>query len=58
MEDIIVDIIKDGRALKPADIPPEVVAEVDAAIARGEDPREILHEGETYCWFVRPCVYP
>ena len=58
MEDIIIDIIKDGRALKPAEIPPEVAAAVDTAIARGEDPREIRYEGETYCWFIRPCVYP
>jgi len=58
MEDIIVDIIRDGRTLKPAEIPLEIAAEVEAAIARGEAPREILHEGVTYCWFVRLCVFP
>jgi hypothetical protein len=58
MEDIIVDIIKDGRVLSLPEIPPAVAAEIEAAVARGEEPREILHEGVTYFWFVRPCVYP
>ncbi len=58
MEDIIVDIIKDGRALPPGEIPSEVAAEVNAAIARGEEPGTILHEGVRYYWFVRPCVFP
>ncbi|HXG19261.1 MAG TPA: hypothetical protein VNN62_09340 [Methylomirabilota bacterium] len=58
MEDLIIDIIKDGRVLTLPEIPPVIAAEIEAAVARGEEPREILYEGATYCWFVRPCVYP
>ena len=58
MEDIIVDIIIDGQVLGLPEIPPAVAAAVEDAIAHGEEPGEILHEGATYLWFVRPCVYP
>ncbi len=54
MEDIIVDIIRDGRVLQPKEIPPVVMAEVAAAVADNAHPREILYNGGSYFWFVRP----
>lgn len=54
MEDIIVDIIRDGRVLQPKEIPPVVMVEVAAAVADNAPPREILYNGGSYFWFVRP----
>jgi hypothetical protein len=57
-EDIIIDVIVDGQVLLPHDIPPAVAAEIDAAVAEGTGPYEILCDGVRYQWAVRPCVYP
>lgn len=54
MEDVIVDVIRGGRVLQPKEIPPAVMAEVSAAVADNAPPREILYNGESYFWFVRP----
>jgi hypothetical protein len=54
MEDVIVDIIRDGRVLQPKEIPPAVMAEIAAAVADNAPPREIAYKGESYFWFVRP----
>jgi hypothetical protein len=54
MEDIIVDIIRDGRVLQVKEIPPAVMAEVAAAVADNAPPREIRYNGGSYFWFVRP----
>ena len=56
--DLIIDVIRDGQVLNPHDIPPAVSAEIEAALARGEGPKEIRHEGTCYVLFIRPCVYP
>lgn len=58
MEDIIIDVIVDGRLLHPKEIPPAVSAEIEATLANEEAPREILCDGVRYHWSVRPCVYP
>jgi hypothetical protein len=58
MEDLIIDVIVDGRVLLPKEIPPAVTAEIDATVAKGEAPKEILYAGVRYQWSVRPCVYP
>jgi hypothetical protein len=54
MEDVIIDIIADGRVLQPKEIPPAVMAEVAAAVDDNAPPREVRHNGRSYCWFVRP----
>jgi hypothetical protein len=54
MEDIIVDVIANGRVLPPREIPDAVVGKIDVALARGEAPGEILYEGVRYLWLVRP----
>jgi hypothetical protein len=56
--DIIIDVIVDGRVLDSKEIPPVVSAEIEAVLARGQEPKEIHHEGVRYLWLVRPCVYP
>ena len=58
IEDIIVDVIADGRVLGPQEIPPAVSAEIALRLARKETPQEIHHQGIVYLWSVRPCVYP
>ena len=58
MEDLIIDVIVDGRVLLPKEIPPAVTAEIDAVLAKGAAPQEIFHAGVRYQWSVRPCVYP
>jgi hypothetical protein len=58
MEDIIVDVIVDGRVLHPKDIPPAISAEIEATLAKGEAPQALEYEGVCYVWSVRPCVYP
>jgi hypothetical protein len=58
MEDIIIDVIVDGRVLLPQEIPPAVSVEIETALAHGDTPREIIVEGVCYQWSVRPCVYP
>jgi len=58
MEDIIIDVIMDGRVLLPQEIPPAVSAEIETTLANGDPPKEIISEGVCYQWSVRPCVYP
>jgi len=58
MEDLIIDVIVDGRLLFSKEIPPAVAAEIAATLANGEAPEEILYAGVRYQWSVRPCVYP
>jgi len=58
MEDVIIDVIVEGRLLLPKEIPPVVSAEIEATLANGEAPTEIHYEGVCYQWSVRPCVYP
>lgn len=57
-EDIIIDVVVDGRVLLPKEIPPAVAAEIDATLAGSKAPTEILCDGVRYQWSVRPCVYP
>ena len=52
--DIIIDVIVGGRCLLPAEIPAQVSATIDATLARGEGPGEIVYEGVRYQWSVRP----
>jgi|GEM_PF-5144734 len=52
--DIIIDVIVDGRCLRPAEIPSPVSATIHAALARGEGPGEVVCDGINYLWFVRP----
>lgn len=52
--DIIIDVIVNGRCLRPAEIPRQVAQAIDAALARDEGPGEILHDGIQYLWLVRP----
>lgn len=57
-EDIIIDVIVNRRVLLPKEIPPAVSAKIEAAVADGRVPGEIIYEGVCYQWSVRPCVYP
>ena len=52
--DIIIDVIVGSRCLLPAEIPTQVSATIDAILARGEGPGEIVCEGVCYQWSVRP----
>jgi len=52
--DIIIDVIANGRCLRPAEIPSQVSAAIDAALARDEGPAEIVCNGVNYLWLVRP----
>ena len=52
--DIIIDIIVGGRCLLPAEIPAQVSATIEATLARGEEPVEVVYEGVRYQWSVRP----
>ena len=58
MEDIIIDVIVDGRVLLPREIPLAVSSEIAGTLANEETPREIHYERVCYQWSVRPCVYP
>lgn len=62
MYDIIIDIVVDGRALAPEDIPQAVSDHISAIEEQGleneAEMREIEHAGVHYQWLVRPCVYP
>ena len=58
IEDIIIDVIVDERLLHLKEIPPAVAAEIEATLANGEVPTEIIYAGVHYQWSVRPCVYP
>ena len=52
--DVIIDVIVGGRCLLPAEIPAQVSATIEAMLARGEGPAEIVSEGICYQWSVRP----
>ena len=52
--DIIIDVVVNGRCLRPADIPRHVSETIDAALMRDEGSGEIIHNGVHYLWFVRP----
>ena len=56
--DIIIDVIVNGQCLLPQNIPPLVSATIEAALVRSEGPTEIVCDGVTYQWSVRPCVFP
>ena len=58
MEDVIIDVVVNGRVLLPQEIPPAVTEAIGAALAKEETPQEIHYEGVCYWWSVRPCVYP
>jgi hypothetical protein len=58
MEDVIIDVIVNGRVLLPQEIPMAVTEAVRAILAKEEPPQAIEHEGICYCWSIRPCVYP
>ncbi len=58
MEDIIIDVLVDGRVLAPAKIPPAVFDQIEVALVNGDETREIDYEGVCYQWFTRPCVFP
>ncbi len=58
MEDVIIDVIVDGRVLTPTEIPPAVSDQIEAALVNGDEPREIDHEWVCYQWSPRPCVFP
>ena len=52
--DTIIDVIVGSRCLLPVEIPAQVSATIDAMLARGEGPGEIVYEGVRYQWSVRP----
>ena len=58
MEDVIIDVVVNGRVLLPQEIPLVVREAIGAALAKEEPPQEIHYEGVSYWWSVRPCVYP
>jgi hypothetical protein len=58
MEDVIIDVVVNGRVLLPQEIPSVVTEAIGAALTKEEPPQEILYEGVYYWWSVRPCVYP
>ena len=62
MYDIITDVVVDGRALAPEEIPQAVSDYIVAIQEQGLENegriREIEHAGVHYQWSVRPCVYP
>lgn len=58
MEDVIIDVVVNGRVLLPQEIPPAVTKVIEATLATGASPQEIQHEGVYYWWSIRPCVYP
>ena len=52
--DIIIDVIANGRCLRPAEIPRHISETIDTMRARDEGPGEIVYDGVRYLWFVRP----
>ena len=58
MEDVIIDVVVNGRVLLPQEIPPAVTEAIGATLVKEEPPREIQYEGVRYWWSIRPCVYP
>lgn len=58
MEDVIIDVVVNGRVLLPHEIPLAVSEQIAATLAEEEPPQEIQYEGVCYWWSVRPCVYP
>ena len=52
--DIIIDVIANGRCLRPAEIPRHVSETIADALARDEGPAEIIHDGVQYLWLMRP----
>jgi len=58
VEDIIIDVMVDGRLLHPKEIPSAVSVEIEATLDKGAAPQEIICEGVSYYWSVRPCVFP
>ena len=57
-EDIIVDVLVDGRVLSPKEIPPKVQAQIESALEREVSVHVIEQDGIHYFWSVRPCVFP
>ena len=62
MYDIIIDVVVDGRALTPEEIPQAVSDHIAAIQEQGLENEggiwEIEHAGVHYQWSIRPCVYP
>jgi hypothetical protein len=58
MEDVIIDVVVNGRVLLPGEIPAAVTQVIATTLATDAPPQEIEHEGVRYWWAVRPCVYP
>lgn len=58
MEDVIIDVVVNGRVLLPQEIPPAVTKAIAATLATPTSPQEIEYEGVCYWWSMRPCVYP
>ena len=58
MEDIIIDVIADGRVLTLVEIPPAVSNQIEAALVNRDESREIDYIGVCYQWSIRPCVFP
>ena len=58
MEDVIIDVIVNGRVLLSQEIPLAVTKVIETTLAKEEPPQEIQHEGVRYWWSIRPCVYP
>lgn len=65
MYDIIIDIVVNGRALLPEEIPQSVSDHIMAAqggleneFENGDASGEIEYGGVRYEWSIRPCVYP
>jgi len=52
--DIIIDVVVNGRCLRPAEIPLHVSEAIATALSRDEGPGEVVHDGVQYQWFVRP----
>jgi hypothetical protein len=62
MYDLIIDVVVDGRALTPEEIPQSVsdhiAASQEQGLENGAGRREIEYDGICYQWSIRPCVYP
>lgn len=58
MEDVIIDVIVNGRVLLLQEIPLAVTKIIETTLAKEEPPQEIQYEGVYYWWSIRPCVYP
>jgi hypothetical protein len=62
MYDIIIDVVVNGRALTPEEIPQAVSDHIAAIQEQGLENeagrRGIEYAGVHYQWSVRPCVYP